>query len=333
MSQLISFIIPCYRSMQTIEKVTEEIKDTMAGLSQDEENTAHTEYAGDSDTAKNPYEIILVNDASPDDTFAVIQKICHESDNIIGINLSRNFGQHAALMAGLRQAAGDIVICLDDDGQTPAKEVGKLLNGIREGADVVYARYNHKQHSGMRRLGSRINDMMTRVMLGKPKKLYLSSYFAAKKFVVDEIKRYEGAYPYVVGLILRTTRNIVNVDIEHKERITGTSGYTLGKLMSLWFNGFTSFSIKPLRIAIVTGAVSAGVGFLYGLYTIIKKLFIYPDMVMGFSSLMSAVLFMGGMLMLMLGLVGEYIGRIYICINNSPQYVIREVINKKEREP
>ena len=174
---------------------------------------------------------------------------------------------------------------------------------------------------------------MTRVMLGKPKDLYLSSYFAARRFVIEEVKRYENAYPYVIGLVLRTTGNIVNVEVTHRERAAGESGYTLGKLLALWFNGFTAFSVKPLRIATISGALCAMAGFLYGIYTIVKKIFINPPgLVTGFSALMSVLVFMGGMLMLMLGLVGEYIGRMYISMNNSPQYVIREMVGAGEDE-
>ena len=166
-------------------------------------------------------------------------------------------------------------------------------------------------------------------MLGKPKDLYLSSYFAARRFVIEEIIRYEYAYPYVIGLVLRSTKNIVNVEVEHRDRQAGASGYTLGKLLGLWFNGFTAFSVKPLRIATVTGAGCALVGFAYGIYTIIKKIFINPPgLVTGFSALMSVMVFMGGMLMLMMGLIGEYMGRMYISMNNSPQYVIREIAGK-----
>ena len=279
------------------------------------------------------YEVILVNDCSPDDTFEVIRRLSGENRRIRGINLARNFGQHSALMAGFRYGEGDIVVCLDDDGQTPAREVGKLLAGIRQGADVVYAKYNQKHHSGFRNWGSRINERMTRVMLGKPKDLYLSSYFAARRFVIEEVKRYENAYPYVIGLVLRTTGNIVNVEVTHRERAAGESGYTLGKLLALWFNGFTAFSVKPLRIATISGALCAMAGFLYGIYTIVKKIFINPPgLVTGFSALMSVLVFMGGMLMLMLGLVGEYMGRMYISMNNSPQYVIREMVGAGEDE-
>lgn len=308
----ISFVIPCYRSELTLEGVVKEIQDTMVEM---------TKYS---------YEIILVNDCSPDNTYEVIRKLAKENDNIKGLCLAKNFGQHSALMAGLREATGDITVCLDDDGQTPANQVGRLLDAIENGADVVYARYAHKKHSIFRNLGSRLNDRMTRSMLGKPKDLYVSSYFAAKRYVVDEMCRYTNAYPYVIGLVLRTTKNIVNVDIEHRNREVGESGYTMGKLIGLWLNGFTSFSIKPLRFFTAVGAITACLGFLYGIYTIIKKLFIQPDgLVVGFSALMSVIVFMGGLILLVLGLVGEYIGRMFISINNSPQYVISERTDSK----
>ncbi len=307
---MISFVIPCYRSQATLPSVIREIQETMEGLLQ------------------YTYEVVLVNDCSPDNTFDSIRELCRENKNITGINLAKNFGQHSALMAGFHQVKGDIIVCLDDDGQTPADEVGKLLEGIEKGADVVYAKYAHKHHSGFRNWGSHVNELMTRIMLGKPKDLYVSSYFAARRFVVDEMIKYEYPYPYVIGLVLRTTKNIVNVEVNHRDRLEGTSGYTLGKLLNLWFNGFTAFSVKPLRIATVTGAGCALLGFAYGIYTIIKKIFINPPgLVTGFSALMSVLVFMGGMLMLMLGLVGEYMGRMYISMNRSPQYVVREIVN------
>ncbi len=309
----ISFVIPCYRSEHTIEAVVEEITDTMKGL------------------AAYDYDIFLVNDCSPDNTYTVIRQICEKHNNVTGISLAKNFGQHAALMAGLRKADGDIVVCLDDDGQTPADEVGSLIDAIEQGSDVVYASYNSKQHSAFRNFGSYINDIMTRLMLGKPKELQLTSYFAVRRFVVDSMLAYEHSYPYVIGLVLRATKNITNVPVKHRKREVGSSGYTMRKLLSLWFNGFTAFSILPLRIATATGALFAAGGFLYGIYTVIKRL-VNPAVPMGFSSLMAAVVFIGGMLMIMLGLIGEYIGRIYISINRSPQYVIREETGTKEGE-
>ena len=310
---LVSFVIPCYRSENTLPAVIEEINSTMETM------------------AEYSHEIVLVNDSSPDGTINTIRELCGKYANITGIDLAKNFGQHAALMAGMRQAKGDIVVCLDDDGQTPADEVGKLLDKLNEGFDVVYASYGKKKHSLFRNFGSKVNELMTRVMLGKPKELYISSYFAAKRFVVEDMLRYEHSYAYVIGLVLRATKNIANVEVKHRSRAEGTSGYTLKKLLGLWFNGFTAFSIKPLRIATVIGVMCAGGGFLYGIYTIVKRLLL-PDIQAGFSALMSMLVFMGGMIMLMLGMIGEYIGRIYISMNNSPQYVIREIIKEEIME-
>ena len=307
----ISFVIPCYRSEHTLPHVIAEIEQKMKEMSQYE------------------YDVFLINDCSPDNTLEVVRELCETHENIKGISFAKNFGQHAALMAGLRHSDGDYVVCLDDDGQTPADEVDKLIGKLEEGYDAVYARYDHKQHSTFRNLGSKVNELMTRVLLEKPKDLYISSYFAVRRFVVEDMIRYGNSYPYVIGLVLRATKNITNVSVNHREREEGTSGYTLKKLLSLWFNGFTAFSVKPLRIATAIGCGCAGVGFLYGLYTIVERL-LNPAVPMGFSALMSATVFFGGMIMILLGMIGEYIGRIYISLNNSPQYVIRERMNIEE---
>lgn len=276
------------------------------------------------------YEIILVNDASPDNTFDVIRELCSADSNIIGVNLNENFGQHAALMAGFHQVRGDIVVCLDDDGQTPAREAGKLIEAIRQGHDAVYARYARKRHSGFRNFGSHLNELMARFLLEKPKELYLSSYFAAKRFIIDEMIKYDNPYPYVIGLLLRSTKDIVNVDVCHREREVGQSGYTLSKLFKLWLNGFTAFSVKPLRVATATGFFVAFAGFVYGIVTIIRKL-TGLNYVLGFSGLMSVLLLIGGLNLIMLGLIGEYIGRIYISMNKSPQFIVREIVNDRKK--
>ena len=307
---LVSFVIPCYHSEQTLGAVVAEIDGTMKTM------PGYT------------WEIICVNDGTPNACWKKIQELCAEKpDSRHGICLARNFGQHAALMAGLHAAKGDRIVCLDDDGQTPANEVGRLLGAIDRGADVVYAKYEHKQHSGFRNLGSRVNEAMLHQMLGKPKDLYVSSYFAMRRYVLKEVLRYENSYPYLIGLVLRTTTNVVNVPVDHRKRTVGTSGYTLGKLFGLWMNGFTAFSIKPLRIATVVGSASAVIGFLYGIYTIIKRL-VNPNVPVGFSALMSAIVFFGGMTILMVGLAGEYIGRTYISVNSAPKYVVRETTEK-----
>ena len=305
---MISCIIPCYGSEETIKFVVDELRQTFEMRSEDS------------------YEIILVNDSSPDGVFQIIREICRNNAHVKAIDLAKNFGQHNAIMAGVKHAKGDIIVFMDDDGQTPANEIYSLIDALDDNCDVVFARYGNKRHSGWRNWGSRINDYMAEVLIGKPKKLSISSYCACKGFVADEIRKYNGKYPYLSGLLLRTAKRISNVSVTHRERETGRSGYTIGKLLSLWLNGFTAFSVKPLRIATALGFTTALVGFVYGLFVIFRRLFVSPDMSMGWSSTMAALLFIGGMIMLMLGLIGEYIGRIYININNSPQFVIRERI-------
>lgn len=303
----VSYIIPCYKSKDTISDVVNEISSSMAKLSE-----------------RFTYEIVLVNDYPLDDTWDVLKKLFDENKNITIINFARNFGQHSALMAGLRASKGDYVICLDDDGQTPANEAYKLLDALDAGYDAVYARYAHKKHSLFRNFGTFMNELMAEKLIGKPKDLFVSSYFGVKRYIVEDMIKYENSYPYVIGLVLRATNNITNVDVNHRSREVGTSGYTFSKLLNLWINGFTAFSVKPLRIATGIGVTLAGLGFIYGIYTVIKRL-VRPDIPAGYSAIMSAIVFIGGMMMLMLGLIGEYIGRMYISMNNSPQYVIKEI--------
>jgi len=308
----ISFVIPCYRSEKTIKGVVSEIQEIMG---------------------QRPdlrYEIIMVSDHSPDKVYSVIEQMCHEDpSHLKGIELVRNFGQHSALMAGYAHSSGDVVFSLDDDGQAPVESIFTLIDKLDEGFDVVYGAYPQKKHHWFRCLGSKINDLMMVWLLGKPVGLQATSFYTTKRFVIDEMLKYEGPFPYLGGLIFRITKSIGNVDVKHRNREEGESGYTLGKLIGLWMNGFTAFSIKPLRLASYMGMSLAFIGFLFGIWVVVNKLFIHPDAVMGYSSMMSVMLFIGGMLMLMLGLIGEYVGRIYICINKSPQYVIsRKTMNK-----
>ncbi|MCR5620452.1 MAG: glycosyltransferase family 2 protein [Treponema sp.] len=306
MEKKLSFVIPCYGSEKTVAHVVEGIVQTVAD--------------------KNPYEIICVNDCSPDGVYSVLEGLAAGNKCLKLVNLARNFGQHAAIMAGYHYVTGDIVINLDDDGQTDPRDCYKLIDALDEKSDIVYAKYPSKKESPFRLFGSWTAKKMSQWLCSIPKDIDLNSYFACKRFVVDEVVRYENAYPYLAGLQMRATRQLKNVDVPHHEREYGKSGYSLGKLVSLWMNGFTAFSVKPLRIATFIGAMTASLGFLYAVYTAIKKL-LNPEVLIGYSSMMCVLLFIGGMIMLMLGLIGEYIGRIYICLNKSPQYVVRNTVN------
>lgn len=301
----LSFVIPCYRSENTIETVVQEIRDTVATRS------------------GTDYEIVLVNDCSPDGVWQVIKRLAANDNHIKGICLAKNFGQHCALMAGYGQATGDYIISLDDDGQTPASESFKLVDKLEEGYDVVYGYYEHSAQHLFRRFGTWVNKKMAEAIIGQPKTLRTTSFFIMRKFIVDEIVRYPHPFAYISGLVFRATKNLGNVEVQHRRRIEGESGYTIAGLIGLWINGFTAFSVKPLRAATFIGVICALVGFVAGLYVVYQK-FLNPEIPVGYTSMLATLLFVGGMIMLLLGLIGEYVGRIYISINQSPQYVVRE---------
>lgn len=310
-SMFISVVIPCYGSENTIESVVSDVVNAL-------------------NTIACSYEIILVNDCSPDNVWEKINELYRKyPNNIIGINFTKNFGQHAALLAGFRESKGDIVISLDDDGQTNPKYIPDLINKLNEGYDVVTARYPELKETMFRRLGSWLNRKTSEWLINKPKNINGTSFCAYKRHIINNIIDYNKPYPYIGGLIYRATQNIGEVRIDHQDRASGQSGYSITKLIKLYMNGFTAFSVKPLRISSIIGILFAIIGFVYGMVIIVRKL-VYPSVQVGYSSMMAVLLFVGGMILLSLGLIGEYIGRIYISINNSPQYVIKERINEKQ---
>lgn len=310
----ISFVIPCYHSAQTVGNVVRDIVDTVLVRSEFQ------------------YEIILVNDNPPDDTWRIICEMCRNNPNIHGICFTKNFGQHAALMAGYRKVTGDIVVSLDDDGQNPPQEMFKLIDALNEKTDLVYAKYIQKKCSFFRDFGSKVNDWMVQWLLDKPKDLYLASYYAAKRFIIDEMVKCDNPFPYIDGLALRSTSEYINVDIVHKERAAGNSGYSIAKLLGLWMNGLTSFSVKPLRIATFSGFCISLIGLVLAIIIIIQKLILKDAVSAGWPSIMTVVLILNGAIMMMLGLVGEYVGRIYVTMNKSPQYVIKDEVNPIDAE-
>lgn len=305
----ISFIIPCYGSEKTVEKVIDEIIKKV------------------SEKKDYDYEIIAVNDQSPDNVWEVLNNVAKNNKNVKTILLAKNMNRPGALMAGMSKAVGDYIVLMDDDGQCPMENLWDLLKPLEEGHDVSIAKYPKYKQSLFKSFGTIVNRKMTEIIIEKPKDLSFTNFAAIKKYVVDEILKYKNPYPYMTGLLLRTTNDIVNVQMEERERITGTTNFTFKKMLKLWINGFTAFSVKPLRISALIGFLTAMIGFVYGVVIIIHKAFIHDSIVPGYSSIMAVMLFIGGIIMLMLGLIGEYIGRMYISINNSPQYVIKEKHN------
>lgn len=310
---LLSFVIPCYRSEKTIEKVIDEIIDTVA------------------QREGYDYEVIAVNDCSPDGVYEVLRRIAAANRRVKVINFAKNMGKHAAVLAGYAAARGDYIVNLDDDYQCPTYELWKLLEPVeRDECDYATAKYTVKKEVWYKRAGSNLNVWMSHIMLGKPMNLRFENFSVMKAFVAKEVIRYRNPYPYLEGLVLRVTRRIKCVPMEQRERgDDNTSGFTLKKSISLVMNGLTAFSVKPLRMASLCGVVFAILGFIMGIVIIVRRL-VNPAVPMGYSSMVSILLFSSGLIMLMLGLIGEYLGRIYICINDSPQYVIRETINLED---
>lgn len=308
----ISFIIPCYKSEGSVGLVIEEIREVVA------------------QRPEFDYQIVAVNDCSPDGLLEVIKKMAIEDERMIAIDLAKNGGRHNALMCGCHYATGDYIVFCDDDQQCPMDRLWDLLAPLVNepedggGYDVSIARYPKKTQAAWKNFGSKVNDMVATWLLNKDPELKFSNFSAMKRFVKDEVIRYTNPYPYLSGLMISSTKRVCNVDMEERERTIGTGNYSFRKSLSLWTNSFTSFSVKPLRLATFIGFVIAFFGVIAAIYVIVRKL-LHPLVAMGYSSTMAALLLIGGMIMIMLGLIGEYIGRIYISLNNSPQFVVREV--------
>lgn len=304
----LSFVIPCYRSEKTIRQVYDEIVSVV------KQRPAYD------------YEIVAINDCSPDKVIEVLKQLAHEDMRVKVVDCAKNMGKHAALMAGFTHVTGEYVICVDDDYQCPVDHLWELLQPLDNGYDVAIAKYGRKKQSKLKNVGSWANALMMTYMIGKPKDLQFANFTAMKKFVVKEMIRYDGPYSYVNGLILRTTNKIANVPMEERNRLDGVGGYTFKKSLKLWVNGFTAFSILPLRLATYMGLTFSAAGFLLVILTVIRKL-VNPAILAGYTSMISVTIFIGGILMFMLGILGEYIGRIYMCLNRSPQYIVRQTWN------
>lgn len=304
----ISFVIPCYGSENTIEYVVSEIRETVARRPQ------------------FSFEIIAVNDCSPDRVYEKLLALAADDKRVKVINFAKNMNRPGAVMAGLNNASGKYVVVMDDDGQCPMDHFWELFRPIEEGHDVAIAKYPERKQSAFKNFGTFVNKKMTEFIINRPKDMEFTNFMIMRSYIVDEIIKYKNPYPFFTGLILRTTGDIINVNMEERDRFSGSSTFTFGKMLGMWVNGLTAFSIKPLRISSLVGVICAVIGFIFGVVTIIRKL-VSTDISVGWSSTISIMLFIGGLIMLMLGMIGEYLGRIYISINDSPQFVIKEKIN------
>jgi undecaprenyl-phosphate 4-deoxy-4-formamido-L-arabinose transferase len=281
-------------------------------------------------SALNPdggLEIVLVNDGSPDNSAEVCTTLVASARvPITYIEHGRNYGEHNAVMTGLRHAAGRFVITMDDDLQNPAGEVVRLYDHARRGNwDVVYARYERKQHAGWRNLGSRFANAVADRLLDKPRGLYLSSFRCMSAFVVRAVTCYGGPYPYIDGLIMQVTQRIDSMTVQHLPRTEGRSNYTLRRLIRLWLNLATSFSLAPLRLAIFAGAAMATAGAIGAVATIAEAL-IARDIPSGWASTMTVIMLVAGVQSMMLGIIGEYVGRTFLSANGKPQGTVRSVL-------
>lgn len=312
MNLKLSIVIPVYRSQKILPKVVEEVKLAAKG----------EEFDGG-------FELIFVNDASPDDSWRVISNLAKDNPFVKGVALRKNFGQHSATMAGLNYARGEVVIIMDDDLQHPPREIGNLYRAIKEGNDVCYTRYKNRKHDLWKILGSRFNDWVATILLKKPEGLYLSSFKAIHRDVVSEIIKYDGPYAYVDGLIMDVTRSIKVVDIDHQLRHEGVGNYDLRRSVSLWLRMATSFSVFPLRLATTLGFSLTVFSTVMIVFLLIQKM-LHPETPAGWTSLIATILFVGGVQTFCIGVVGEYLGRAYLKINNKPQFCVRETTWQNE---
>ena len=304
----ISFVIPCYRSEQTVAAVIDEIRSVVGKMD------GYT------------YEIIAVDDNSPDHVYQVLRELASQDPQIKAIRFAKNFGQHAGLLAGIRASSGEYVVTVDDDGQCPLDHLKEMIEPLVEGWDVSIAQYGKKKQSWFKNLCSRANETAANMLIDKPKEIQMGNYMALRRFVADEVCNYSGPYPYLSGLFFRSSAHVINVPMEERPRMAGGTTYTLRKLFSLWMNSFTAFSIKPLRFVTYFGSFVAAVGVIYGIIVLLRKI-INPNTIVGWSSIAVLVSVLGGITLFGLGIVGEYIGRIYMSLNSMPQYVVRDSTN------
>ena len=305
---LISFVIPCYYSEDTIGK------EVLAVMEQFEQREGYE------------CEFVLVNDGSTDGTFGVIRSLCDKYPNVIGINLMRGFGQHNAQMAGLNYASGEYIMGMDDDMHTHPSQVFKLIETIEQGGyDVVYGTYPHSKNSFFKTLSSRFNRLTSKILLDMPKEIVATNFWIITRDVRDQVIKYSSFNPVLDAIFYQVTHNFGAVEVEHHKRESGKSGYTFRKLVRLWLS-YWNYSVVPLRISFFIGAASATFGVLVTFWLIYKKV-TDPIIPMGWASTLCLMTLLFGAVLMVLGVVGEYLGKAILILNKTPQFIIREALN------
>jgi len=305
-----SIVIPTYKGEKSIAKLVDQLIGRLSEVS---------------------IEIIIVNDSSPDNSHEVCVNIQHTYPSVVRyLRLGKNVGEHSAVLAGLNYSTGDIVVIIDDDFQNSPSEVLKLIEySVEQNFDVVYTAYAEKKHSRFRNFGSWVNDVSASLLLGKPRSLYLSSFKCMNRYVLEEVIKYKGPFPYIDGLILKCTDNIGVLEVEHSARSEGESGYTFKKLVQLWLNMAVNFSFVPLRVSFILGLLFATIGICFSIYTLIHKI-IDPGLPTGWASLIIAISVFSGVQLILLGVLGEYIGKVLMSVNQLPQYSVKEDYHSKD---
>lgn len=304
----ISIVIPVYNSQENLTELARQIHDALSGMR---------------------HELILVNDGSRDGSWQTIAGLCRQYDSIIGVNLRKNSGQDNAIMAGLSYATGSFSVIMDDDIQHSPYDIIKLYDACRQGYDVCYANFSKKKQALWKNLGSWFNGKIADILIDKPKHIYLSPFQIIRKDVVDEILKYKGPYPYVQGLLLQITNNVTQITLSHHARYKGKSNFNLFRSMSVFFKLATSFSVYPLRIASLLGFLVASVGFGLAMFYLIEY-FVSDHKVEGWLTLVLINLIIGGMVLASIGMIGEYMGRMYLNLNAKPQYTVKETIRNEK---
>ena len=309
---MISIIIPVFNSENTIEILVNNIVQTLG------ENYK--------------FEIILINDSSKDNTEEKCKKLVEKYMSIVLYSLAKNFGEHNAVMAGLNKCSGDYAIIMDDDLQHSADSLLELIKfGMKEknNFDVVYTYYDKMKYNFFRNFGRKFNDLIANLLLDKPKFLYLSSFKLINRFLITEIIKYRSPFTYIDGIILGITNKIGRVKVVHDQRTHGKSGYTIRKLLQVWSSMFTGFSVVPLRLSLILGSMLSILGFIFALLTFIERI-IDNTVPSGYATLIIVVTIFAGAILIALGLLGEYVGRIFISLNKKPQFTIRDSWSNKK---